>query len=92
MLSIIRYPRLWQKQECDIGANGQTEEEECVSAKGNRRERQHRDLYVDCQSADPSDVQGEGVGQKKIQPTDNHGVTDSNPVRFRETLELGRLV
>ena len=64
MLSIIRYPRLWQKQECDIGANGQTEEEEeCVSAKGNRRERQHRDLYVDCQSADPSDVRGEGEGR-----------------------------
>ena len=61
MLSIIRYPRLWQKQECDIGANGQTEEEEeCVSAKGNRRERQHRDLYVDCQSADPMSKGREG--------------------------------
>ena len=60
MLSMIHYSKLWLKLECDIGANGQTEEEEeCVSAKGNRRERQHRDLYVDCQSADPSDVQGE---------------------------------
>ena len=30
--------------------------------------------------------EGREGGQKKIQPTDNHGVTDSNPVRLGETL------